>query len=1368
MGRQKRGKSPEERSKETLSNRKTVDVFIDAVVPGDVTSRDGMAEVIKTAAIWNEDEFTHLESRSVEITSIVTKDERETGLRNLVNFGHTVGHAIEATLTPAILHGECVSVGKVLEAEIARKLGVLGQVARTALPTTMSDPRIAKLPAERGSTIPKLMEVMKIDKKNSGNKKKVVLLSRIGKTYEEKASVVDDRRVIETILAEAVKVVPGVPKNDPVRMAMPGSKSFSNRALGNEMCRLRNLLHSDDTRVVMAALMDLKGASFEWEDGGETLVVHGGQGSLTTPPKGKEIYLGNAGTAARFLTTVCTLAPLVRPARRALQTNGSRIAYLESPGCLPLAIDEGFKGGHIQLAASVSSRYVSSIVLYAPYASSGEGAVLELTGGQVISQPYIDMTIAMLATFGVHVTRRRNATGELLDVSEIPRATSVNPGVCNIESDASSATYPLAIAAITGTTCTIENIGSRSLQGDAGFAKGVLEPVGCTVIQTEDSTTVTGPPKGQLRACGYVDMEPMTDAFLTASVLAAVATKPSLEERRVDGISERTRRILGIANQRVKECNRIRAMIDELAKFGVETKELDGGTEIYGKPVDELNEKASIHCYDDHRVAMAFSVLGTAVKGAILEEKACIGLSVEGVELDKASSGQVDHYSFPPHASIVLIGMRGAGKSYIGKLAATVLGLEYIDADDYRSEKLGTGLSDYVKKGCWPAFRNAELEVLFELLRTRPCGAVLSLGGGIVETPAAREASKNSRGPVVHVERDLEAIVKYLTVEKARPPYGDATIEEVFHRREPWFAETPTHQFLQLLQDRRNEGGEEGRFQRLEGEIVRYFKHISGLQPNLASNLARGKRSCFLSLTCPDITPALSIIEDLTTGVDAIQLRADLLSPSGAVNIPPLLYVANQLAALRQSTNLPVVFTVRTRSQGGAFPNTAEPKAFALIQSALRSGVDVEITWSEKRIKALSKVKGFSKIVASWHDWSGGFKWTGVTAMEKHATTSRLGDIVKLVGKSNKVTDNFELFSFVESVSASPTSKPIIAINMGAEGQLFRILNSNFSPVSIRCCLLKAAPGQLSFAQIQAALHLVGQLPAKQFYLFKAAEVNSDGVKAVLSSPDFGGASVTIPCKLDIIQLLDGGVSDDASVIGAVNTCHRAQPNPNYSPVKPTRRARHVIATPASFAGGRARDDDIEGDKVIECAALSNSESKPSSEEDSASEEEDEDDLEEAPGGTAAGAAPEASSSSLTAPNVPTPETDETSPLDKLTEDTSVATMEPSNEVPSSAGSVTIDKKKRKKKTKSKGDRGSTPKQAKQGGTICFRIRRPPHPVIPWLQPPEHVLTSSNARQSYLEKLNSDPAAGPKLGRFYGHDDGPMDNQLRPLSDWWR
>jgi len=204
-----------------------------------------------------------------------------------------------------------------------------------------------------------------------------------------------------------------------------------------------------------------------------------------------------------------------------------------------------------------------------PYISSGgETVTLELTGGQVVSQAYIDMTIAMMKTFGITVTRRIDTeTKEPLDVYDIPKGTYTNPAEYMIESDASSATYPLAIAAITGSACTIANIGSASLQGDARFAREVLEPMGCTVVQTATETTVQGPPVAQLRAIGLIDMEPMTDAFLTASVLAAVAVRPPLPGRELgDASRPATTRIVGIANQRVKECNRIRAMIDQLGQ----------------------------------------------------------------------------------------------------------------------------------------------------------------------------------------------------------------------------------------------------------------------------------------------------------------------------------------------------------------------------------------------------------------------------------------------------------------------------------------------------------------------------------------------------------------------------------------------------------------------------------------------------------------------------------------------------------------------------------------------------------------------------------------------------------------------------------
>jgi pentafunctional AROM polypeptide len=206
----------------------------------------------------------------------------------------------------------------ILEAELARQMGVLSQVAvgRLArclraynLPVTLADPRITALPAARALGVDRLLDIMRIDKKNSGNEKRIVILSRIGATLEKKATVVPDDVIVKT-LAGAVRVVAGVPARDPIRMATPGSKSISNRALvlaalGTGTCRLRNLLHSDDTQVMMAALIELKvciirlrhGAyaelvfrvpSFPGKTAGRHSWSRAGEGSLRCPPRGRK------------------------------------------------------------------------------------------------------------------------------------------------------------------------------------------------------------------------------------------------------------------------------------------------------------------------------------------------------------------------------------------------------------------------------------------------------------------------------------------------------------------------------------------------------------------------------------------------------------------------------------------------------------------------------------------------------------------------------------------------------------------------------------------------------------------------------------------------------------------------------------------------------------------------------------------------------------------------------------------------------------------------------------------------------------------------------------------------------------------------
>ncbi|KAI6130969.1 EPSP synthase-domain-containing protein [Pisolithus croceorrhizus] len=1280
-------------------------IFVDAAFLRTLPVRElanGLAEVIKTAAIWDEAAFALLEANSSTLltclsssspaldldhplltliissintkATIVSRDPREAHLRGLVNFGHSIGHAIEALVTPYVLHGECISAGMVLEAELARAAGVLGQVSlgrlrrcieSYGLPSTLSDKRILeaekRIVAAGGQpiSVDTLLDRMSVDKKNAGKLKRVVLLERIGKTRELRATGIADED-IRKVLCPAVRVVAGtpgtyakpplppplleIPDADPtqlsgpvpnaqiaqaslvtpapngkattdiphITLSTPGSKSISNRALvlaalSKGTCRLKNLLHSDDTQVMMAALEQLKAATFTWADNGETLVVTGSGGALSAPPPGTQLYLGNAGTAARFLTTVCTIvsppnttatsraetttitgnarmkqrpiAPLVT----ALRDAGATIGYLESEGCLPLSIKPlgRLPGGTLTLDASLSSQYVSSILLCAPYAA--EPTTLVLTGPAVISQLYIDMTIELMRDFGIEVTRERDAvSGDLLNIYHIPKGTYRVPesGEFVIESDASSATYPLAIAAITGTRCTLANIGSSSLQGDARFAKEVLEPMGCEVVQTETETTVTGPPEGKLRARGEVDMEPMTDAFLTACAVAAVATDGGVGEGAESGEGKNVTRIRGIANQRVKECNRIQAMMDQLAKLGISTRELPDGLEVYGRPLSQLTRGASIHCYDDHRVAMAFAVLATVVDGTILEEKRCVektwpnwwddlenklGVKVEGVELPKPAKPA--HSSPAPKTpetipSILLVGMRGSGKTYIGELAARALSLPLLDFDAEFSRVYQQPLRNFVLERGWAEFRKAEITLLLELMKTHARGWVVSLGGGIVETPEAREALKKyakAGGCVVWVQRESEEIERYLESETERPAYGEP-VRAVLERRAPWFEECSNYVFGNhtALPGGASALGSGA----LEAEVTRFFGHISGLRPNLVST-DDANRSYFLSLTYPDVTPALPKISELTTGVDAVELRVDLLRESG-LKTPSPSYVSSQVFALRRATTLPIVFTVRTVSQGGAFPDDAPVEAGKLLKLALRLGVeyvDVETTLPPPLIQEIVSLKGSSQIVASFHDWTGSVKWDSVTMKAQYEAAAQIGDVVKLIGKANDVSDNFKLQDFVAKVAIA--SKPLIAINMGTAGQLSRVLNTTLTPVTHPLLPTAAAPGQMSVSDIHRALHLIGLLPARRFFLFGSpigrspsptlhntgfaalglphtyglleGESITDETRAILASPDFGGASVTIPLKLDIMSVLDGFTAP-ATAIGAVNT----------------------------------------------------------------------------------------------------------------------------------------------------------------------------------------------------------------------------------------
>ncbi len=392
---------------------------------------------------------------------------------------------------------------------------------------------------------------------------------------------------------------------------VPGSKSLTNRALliaalADGATTLSNALFSDDSRYFAGALTRL-GFDVQSDPVATTIRVAGQGGRL--PAENAELFVGNAGTAARFLTAMLTLGHgtyvLDGSARMrerpladlldALRQLGARVD--SASGCPPVRVTAaGLPGGQAQVAGDVSSQYLSGLLLVAPYAQAPVELVVERG---LNSQPYVDLTIAVMADFGVVVERAGYERFCVKPGRYRARASYA------IESDASAASYFLAAPAILGGTVRVENLTRRSRQGDVAFVD-VLAAMGCSVTETLGGLEVTGPARGQLRGV-QVDMRQIPDTAQTLSAIAPFASSPTT--------------IRGIASARVKETDRVAAMCAELRRLGVAVDEYPDGLTIH--PAERL-KPARIETYDDHRMAMAFALVGLRSAGVEIENPGCV------------------------------------------------------------------------------------------------------------------------------------------------------------------------------------------------------------------------------------------------------------------------------------------------------------------------------------------------------------------------------------------------------------------------------------------------------------------------------------------------------------------------------------------------------------------------------------------------------------------------------------------------------------------------------------------------------------------------------------------------------------------------
>lgn len=392
---------------------------------------------------------------------------------------------------------------------------------------------------------------------------------------------------------------------------VPGSKSLSNRALllaalAEGETELTNLLDSEDIEHMLNALTKL-GINYRLSEDKTQCVVQGNGGAFNVAEPLK-LFLGNAGTAMRPLCaalaasnvdTVLTGEPRMeeRPIGDlvdALREADADVTYLKNEGFPPLQIKgKTLNGGEMSVDGSVSSQFLTALLMAAPLFS---GDVTIRIKGELVSKPYIDITLDTMAKFGVTV---ENDNYQTFTVSG--DAKYIAPGKFMVEGDASSASYFLAAGAIKGGTVRVTGIGQNSIQGDIRFAD-VLEAMGATVVWHDEYIEVTGAPLKGVN----MDMNHIPDAAMTIATTALFAEGPTT--------------MTNIYNWRVKETDRLAAMATELQKLGAKVEE--GHDYIKVWPTDSLKH-AEIDTYNDHRIAMCFSLVALSDTPVTINDPGC-------------------------------------------------------------------------------------------------------------------------------------------------------------------------------------------------------------------------------------------------------------------------------------------------------------------------------------------------------------------------------------------------------------------------------------------------------------------------------------------------------------------------------------------------------------------------------------------------------------------------------------------------------------------------------------------------------------------------------------------------------------------------
>jgi len=410
-------------------------------------------------------------------------------------------------------------------------------------------------------------------------------------------------------------------------VALPGSKSISNRtlllaALAGGVTEVRSLLASDDTQVMLDALRTL---GVHWEQRGESdsYLVNGAGGQF--PVKSAELFLGNAGTAFRPLTAVLALCQghyrlsgVPRMHERpiadlvdGLRELGANISYLDKQGYPPLAVRPAEIAARdaplrTTVRGDVSSQFLTALLMALPL--TGHAATIAVIG-ELISKPYVEITLNLLARFGIRV-QRRDWAEFFLPAGQTYRS----PGMIQVEGDASSASYFLAAGAIGGGPVRVHGVGKASIQGDVRFAQ-VIAQMGARIEMGDGWIEARGPANGKLLAID-ADLNHIPDAAMTIAVVALFAGGTST--------------IRNVGSWRVKETDRLAAMAKELRKLGATVEEGSDYLRLTPPANAQLTAHASIDTYEDHRMAMCFSLASLGGVTVRINDPQCVNKTFPG------------------------------------------------------------------------------------------------------------------------------------------------------------------------------------------------------------------------------------------------------------------------------------------------------------------------------------------------------------------------------------------------------------------------------------------------------------------------------------------------------------------------------------------------------------------------------------------------------------------------------------------------------------------------------------------------------------------------------------------------------------------